>query len=166
MTLGSLFKESGLNRVFALLLSGIFLSACASSVPSNFLYQTSLRGEQGFPGRSQRLDSATALLAKGGAVDPQAALQAALPNAEIKVKRWGLKYFGKDWQRYRVVLDADILRANAPAAETKTRCRETSAETPVGAPTLGTLLANDGEEFWQQMQGLIESCLAKQSAGN
>ena len=134
----------------------VLLSACASSVPSNFLYQTSLRGEQGLPGRAERLDAAESFLDKSKVLDPESALKAALPDAEIKLKRWGLRYFGSDWARYVVVLDADI-----DMGETKTRCREASKETPVGAPTLDELLADDGAEFGRQMEGLIAACLAK-----
>ena len=132
----------------------LILTGCASSVPSNFLYKTSLRGEQGFPGRWERLASASDLLAKSERQNPQMALQSALPDAEVKVKRWGLTYFGKDWERYQVVLDADIKRG-----EEKVKCRETSTETPVGAPSLNALLANDGAEFTRQMEALIEACL-------
>ena len=149
-----------MNRVFTLLLSALFLSgflsACATSLPPDFIYETSLRGEQGLPGRAQRLKSAKTLLAESGAKDPEIALQAALPDAEVKVKRWGVKYFGKDWARYQVVLDADIKRGDI-----KTKCRESSTEGPVGAPVLDELLANDGAEFLRQMEGLIAGCVAK-----
>jgi len=117
-------------------LAALFLCACASSIPSNFIYETSLRGEQGLPGRAARLDSAKTLLVESGAKDPEIALQTALPDAEIDVKRWGLKYFGKDWTRYQVVLDANIKRPNMKGGKEKTRCRETSTEGPVGAPLL------------------------------
>jgi len=108
------------------------------------------------PGRAERLDSAESFLDKSKVLDPESALKAALPDAEIKLKRWGLRYFGSDWARYVVVLDADI-----DMGETKTRCREASKETPVGAPTLDELLADDGAEFGRQMEGLIAACLAK-----
>jgi len=132
----------------------VLASGCASSLPSNFVYETSLRGEQGLPGRAQRLNSAKTLLAESGAKDPEIALQAALPDAEVKVKRWGVKYFGKDWARYQVVLDADIKRG-----DNKTKCRESSTEEPVGAPLLDELLANDGAEFTRQMESLAEKCI-------
>jgi len=135
----------------------VLASGCASSLPSNFVYETSLRGEQGLPGRAQRLNSAKTLLAESGAKDPEIALQAALPDAEVKVKRWGVKYFGKDWARYQVVLDADIKRG-----DNKTKCRESSTDGPVGAPLLDDLLADKGAEFSQQMEGLIAGCVAKQ----
>ena len=154
-----------MNRIAAPLLSALLLSACASSLPPDFIYETSLRGEQGLPGRAQRLDSAKILLAESGAMDPKAELQTALPGAEVDVKRWGLKYFGKDWARYQVVLDADIKRPNDKGGDTRTKCREASTETPVGAPTLDKLLANDGAEFTRQMKGLIAGCLAKQRNG-
>jgi len=141
--------------------TSIFLSACAGGVPSNFIYETSLRGEQGFPGRAARLESAKSLLAKSGAADPKTALQAALPDADIKVKRWGLKYFGKDWTRYQLMLDADIEQGDI-----KIRCREVSSETPVGAPVLDEILANDGVEFGRQLEALIETCVAKLNAIN
>jgi len=135
---------------------GAFVSGCASNLPSNFIYETSLRGEQGLPGRAQRLKSAKTLLAESGAKDPEVALQAALPDADIKVKRWGVKYFGKDWARYQVVLDADI-----KGGDTRTKCREASTESPVGAPLLDEFLANDGAEFLRQMEVLIAGCVTK-----
>jgi len=92
-------------------------------------------------------------------MDPEAALQAALPDAEIDMKRWGLKYFGKDWTRYQVVLDANIERGDE-----KTKCRGVSTETPVGAPLLDELQANDGAEFARQMEGLITGCLTQVKA--
>ena len=146
-----------MNRIAAPLLSVLLLSACASSLPPDFIYETSLRGEQGLPGRAQRLDSAKILLAESGVNDPEVTLQAALPDADIKVKRWGLKYFGKDWTRYQVVFDADIKRGDEI-----TKCRESSTDGPVGAPLLDDLLADDGAEFSQQMEGLIAVCVAKQ----
>lgn len=71
------------------------------------------------------------------------------------MKRWGLKYFGKDWERYQVVLDADI-----KVGKETVKCKEVSTETPVGAPTLNELLANEGVEFTRQMQALISACIA------
>ena len=113
------------------------------------------------PGRAQRLNSAKTLLAESGAKDPEIALQAALPDAEVKVKRWGLKYFGKDWARYQVVLHADIKHPIIKGGDSKTKCRESSTEGPVGAPVLDELLANDGAGFLRQMEGLIAGCVAK-----
>jgi len=143
---------------FAMCLGGV-LTACATSLPSNFVYETSLRGEQGWPGRAQRLDSAKTLLTQSGAMDPKAALQAALPDAEVKVKRWGLEYFGDDWARYKVVLDADIKQS-----DDKIRCRETSAETSENAFLLDELLENDGAEFVRQMEAVVAGCVTKASA--
>ena len=134
----------------------VLASGCASSLPSNFVYETSLRGEQGLPGRAERLASAKTLLAESGAVDPEEVLQAELPDADISVKRWGLQYFGSDWTRYKVVLDANVKRGKVT-----TRCRESSTETPVGAPLLDELLTNDGAEFERLMDGLIAACLVK-----
>ena len=91
--------EPALNKA-ALLIMFALLGGCAStSVPPNFLYETSLRGEQGFIGRAERLESAASLLEAGGVTDPSIALADALPEHDVEVKRWGLKYFGSDWSR-------------------------------------------------------------------
>ena len=137
------------------------LMGCASSISSNFIYETSLRGEKGWPGRAERLDSMQSFLDKPNVMDPEAALRAALPEAEVNVKRWGLKYFGKDWTRYQILLDVDIERGDE-----KTKCREVSTEGPVGAPTLDEVLANDGAEFAQALEDLIAICVSNTKAEN
>ena len=138
-------------------LSAILLSGCAtSSGPSNFVYETSLRDEQGFIGAGNRKASEKALLGGGVVMDPQTSLQAALPAAKVKVRRWGLVYLSKNWKRYQAVLDADITRDGK-----KTKCRLTSPETRVGAPTLPQMRANDGEELQRRLSELVKSCAAQ-----
>ena len=100
-------------------------------------------------------------LDKPNVMDPEASLQAALPGAEVKVKRWGLKYFGKDWARYQILLDADVEHGDE-----KTKCREVSTEGPVGAPTLDEVLANDGAEYAQALEDLIANCVSNTKAEN
>jgi len=135
-------------------LAGLSLSACASSLPPNFVYETSLRGEQGLPGRAERLNSAESLLEGGVVQDPTEALQAAFPDADVKVKRWGLRYFSSNWARYQIVLDADI-----EEDDVKTRCREVSTDTPVGAPTLEKALADNGAETQRHLETLVRACI-------
>ena len=111
-------------RLTLLLISGIWLSSCATqSLPSNFVYETSLRTEQGFIGSANRKASAEALLSGGVVSDPNISLQAALPDAEVKVRRWGLVYLSKNWKRYQAVLDADITQGDE-----KTKCRMSAPE--------------------------------------
>ena len=102
------------------------------------------------------MEAARSLLEAGGVTDPSAALEAALPNADIQVKRWGLKYFGSNWSRYQTVLDANI-----KTEDETVKCRLAMPETPVGAPTLQELRANDGAVLQRQLDGLISACLAK-----
>ena len=136
------------------LVAVLVLVCCASSLPSNFEYKTSLRGEQGFLGRVDSVKSAESLLAAGVVIDPALALRAALPDADVKVRQWGLRYFDADWTRYQVVLDADI-----GTGKTRTKCREVSSDGPVGAPTLRELRANDGAELQKQLKALVTACL-------
>lgn len=147
-----------LNRFFFGGIAALALTACASSVPSNFQYETSLRGEQGFIGQADRVEAAETLLSAGVVTDPALALRAALPGADVKVQKWGLRYFSSNWERYQVVLDADIRNG-----EVKTKCREVSTKTPAGASTLKALLADDGIELQRQMIALIRACAAKQN---
>jgi len=137
--------------------AALILTACASSVPSNFVYETSLRGEQGWMGAATRKASAEALLAGGVVTDPNLALAAAMPDAEIKLQRWGLVYFSKNWKRYHVVLDADVIREDE-----KVKCRLTSPQELSDAPTLAELRANDGAEIQQRLTELVKSCAAQQ----
>lgn len=133
------------------------LVGCAtSSVPSNFIYETSLRGEQGLIGRSERLDAASSLLEAGGVNDPQTPLRKALPNATVDVKQWGVKYFSSNWARYQTVLEANI-----ELADQTVKCRLKSPETPVGAPTLQQLRAHDGAELERRLNDLVTACLAE-----
>lgn len=136
---------------------GLALSSCAStSVPDTFVYQTSVRDEQGWQGASARLKSAETLLSAGVIIDPEAALQRAVPDGEVKVRKWGARYFSKDWKRYQVLLNADIRRD-----DTVTKCRLRAPLTPVGAPTLQTLTANDGIELQRQLEELVAVCLGQ-----
>jgi len=139
---------------FFLIVAALVLSACAStSVPSNFVYETSVRGEQGFIGARARHKSATTLLAAGQVRDPEIGLKAALPDAVVKVKRWGLTYFPKNWARYSVILEADIRQADQI-----TKCRLRSAETAVGARTLDELQAKNGLALQKDLEVLISAC--------
>jgi len=86
--------------------------------------------------------------------NPKDAFEQALPEADISLRKWGLKYFSKDWVRYQVILEADIKDDGADV-----KCREVSTETPVGAPTLKELLANDGMELQAELTKLISACV-------
>ena len=132
------------------------LSACATfeSMPPGFLYETSLRGEQGYPGRAARVTAANALLEAGTVSHPGAALRAAFPNQDIKIRQWGLRYFNADWTRYQIVLDADI-----GSGKGRVKCREKSTDTPVGALTLPELLSRDGAELQRQLETLVTACV-------
>lgn len=130
------------------------LAACVSSIPSNFHYETSVRGERGLEGTFQRQALVTELLDAGVVKNPKDAFEQALPEADISLRKWGLKYFSKDWVRYQVILEADIKDDGADV-----KCREVSTETPVGAPTLKELLANDGMELQAELTKLISACV-------
>jgi len=138
------------------------LSACGTfkSLPDNFVYDTSLRGEQGLLGRAERVKSADTLLQAGSVTDPAAALKSAFPDKEVKVRQWGLRFFNSDWTRYQVVFDADV-----DAGKTRTKCREVSTEGPVGAPTLKALRAENGRGFKDELQALFQACIEKVKAG-
>jgi len=87
------------------------------------------------------------LLEGGVVVDPAPVLKAALPDKAIKLRQWGLRYFNTDWTRYQVILDADI-----GTGKTRVKCRGVSSDTPVGAPTLKELKANNGallKDVWR-----------------
>ena len=146
---------SELSRV-SLIVVAACLAACASSVPSNFVYETSLRTEQGFIGSANRETSAKALLSDGVVIDPNQSLQAALPDAEVKVRRWGLVYQSKNWKRYQAVLDADVTRDGQ-----KTKCQMRSPDTLESAPTLPEMRANGGAELQRRLSELVAACAAK-----
>ncbi len=142
---------------FTPLLFALFLAACATpSLPKAFVYDTSVRGEQGFVGTSDRAKAAASLLAAGVVTDPTAGLQAALPDAQILMRRWGVSYFPQDWTRYQVVMEADIRRDDAI-----TKCRMGSPETPVGAMTLAQVRENDGAALQAVLKDLVAACVAE-----
>ena len=142
------------SRLFCF--SAILLSACATSTErSNFVYETSLRDEQGFIGAGNRKASEKALLSGGVVTDPQTSLQTALPAAQVKVRRWGLVYQSKNWKRYQAVLDADVTRDGQ-----KTKCRMRSPDTLESAPTLPEMRANNGEELQRRLSELVAACAA------
>ena len=139
----------------------VYLSGCATSTgPSNFVYETSLRTEQGFIGSANRKASADALLSGGVVKDPNKTLQAALPDAQVKVRRWGLVYLSKNWKRYQAVLDADVTRDGK-----KIKCRMSSPDTPedtlTSAPTLQQMRANGGAELQRRLSELVTACAAQ-----
>lgn len=134
----------------------VILTACATSPSSNFLYETSVRGERGLEGYFGRTKAVKTLLDAGVVSDPAIKLGAAMPNAEIDVSRWGLRYFPRDWARYQVILDAKVEQGDQ-----KMRCKETSAEGPVGAPTLKELLAEDGALLNRELSALVKACIVK-----
>lgn len=136
--------------------AALALTACASSAPSNFEYRTSLRGEQGFIGRADRIEAEETLLSAGVVTNPIVAMRAALPHANVRVSKWGLRYFDANWARYQVVLRADIGRGDDTI-----KCREVSTKTPVGAPTLNELLDNNGAELQAQLNRLTLACISK-----
>lgn len=133
-----------------------FLTSCASSLPSNFEYKSSVRGERGLEGVIGREKVVSSLFEAGVVKDPAIAFAEALPDSNVNVRKWGLRYFGSDWVRYQVRLDADILRGDEHV-----KCREVSTEDPVGAPTLPELLADDGLKFQRELENLIAACLAQ-----
>jgi len=147
---------SRLIKPLAFWIAALALTACASSLPPDFQYDTSLRGEQGFIGQADKISAAESLLDAGVVTDPKIALQAAFPDANISVRKWGLRYFGSNWVRYQVVLEADIKRGSDIA-----KCREVSTKTPVGAPTLNELRENDGAELQVQLNKLISACISE-----
>lgn len=148
---------NALNKLSITLTAAMCLSACASSVPSNFVYETSLRGEQGWIGAATRKNSAAALLDGGIVTDPNESLAKELPDADVKIRRWGLVYLSKNWKRYQVVLDADI----SEAGQLKVKCRLTSPEKLSDAPTLPELRANEGAEVQRRLNDLVKACAAK-----
>lgn len=145
-------------RHLSLLLAALLVSSCATfeTLPANFLYETSLRGEQGFPGRAERVKSAKALLELGVVSDPVTALKSAYPDQKVKIRRWGLQYFNSDWTRYQVVLDADI-----GSGKTRTQCRFVSTDGPAGAPTLRALRAKQGQMLQDYLVKMSEACVDK-----
>lgn len=130
------------------------LASCASSMPPSFHYESSVRGERGLEGTFQRQARVTELLDAGVVKNPKDAFEQALPEADISLRKWGLKYFSKDWARYQVMLEADIKRDGVV-----TKCRQVSTETPVGAPTLKNLIANDGVGLQTELTKLISTCV-------
>ena len=89
-------------------------------------------------------------------MDPNKSLQAALPDAEVEIRRWGLVYQSKNWKRYQAVLDADITRGGE-----KIKCRMRSPDTSAGAPTLPEMRANGGAELQRRLSELVTACAAK-----
>ena len=156
MLLNWIFMASRLIKPLAFWIAASALTACASSLPPEFQYETSVRSEQGFVNRAERLKAGNALLSAGVVKHPEQALRTALPDNDVKVRKWGLRYFGSNWVRYQVVLEADIKRGDKT-----TKCREVSTKTPVGAPTLGELRDNDGAELQAQLNKLISACISE-----
>lgn len=135
-------------------LVAMFLTSCASAAPSNFEYKSAVRGERGLEGMIGR-EKVVASLFEGGVVkDPAIALKQVLPNSDIKVRKWGLRYFGSDWVRYQVFVDADISHGDKSV-----KCREVSTEGPVGAPSLPELLADHGQPLQQELEKLVAACV-------
>jgi hypothetical protein len=146
--------------VFSAGTMGLVLTACATySVPKSFLYETSVRGEQGWQGSGTRAKAAASLVEAGVVTPPADALQTAFPTADIKVRRWGLSYFAKDWTRYQVVMEADIQRGDKTE-----KCRMRAPETPVGAMTLKEVRAENGMAFQLELQALISACITHVNA--
>lgn len=142
--------------------SCLVLTACATSdVPSNFVYDTSLRNEQGWIGASNRTASAETLLSGGVVTDPTLALQAALPEADIRLKRWGMAYFSKDWKAYQAVLDADIRRDGETV-----KCRMRSPEDHEAAPSPTEMRADNGAVLQRRLTKLVQACAAKVTQNN
>lgn len=143
-----------LNRS-AVFLAALTLSACASSsVPKSFVYDTSLRGQQSWMGASARLKASDALLAQGVVTDPQVTLETALPEAEVKLGEWGLRYFDSDWTRYAAVLAVDVTRGDEA-----TKCRLSDPETVADAPLLKELTANGGADLQARLDRLVALCV-------
>jgi len=141
-----------LNR--ALIFSILSLSACATAqLPDGFVYESSLRGQQGWYGAGERRAEAADLLASGVVTSPQEALEHALPDAEVNLQQWGVTYFQSDWTRYRLILKADVTRDG----ET-TKCRLSHPETVKDAPLLRELTANGGEELQAGLERLVTAC--------
>jgi len=144
-----------LNKALIWGVLGLGLSACATAdLPEGFVYETSLRGQQGWYGAGERRAAGAELLATGVVTSPQQALETALPDAEIDVQQWGLTYFQKDWARYRMVLDADVTRDG----ET-TKCRLSTPDTHEDAPSLDDLRAEGGRAVQAALEGLVATCI-------
>ena len=79
-----------------------------------------------------------------------------MPEYDVVVKRWGLKYFGSDWSRYQTVLDV-----NVKDGDETIKCRLATPEKHDAAPTLDALRANKGAELQRQLDELVKACTAK-----
>jgi len=79
-----------------------------------------------------------------------------MPDADVRVKRWGISYFSKNWSRYQAVLEADISRDGETI-----KCRSRSPETPTGAPTLNEMRAENGAELQRRLTELVTACAAE-----
>lgn len=146
-----------LTALFSLSLTACGTMGQSKTVyPSNFVYETSLRAEQGWLGISAKDEAMAFIFNKGVVKDPKVALKSALPEAQINLRKWGLRYFSDDWYRYQVVLDADIKHG-----EDTIRCREVSTDGPVGAPTLKELTADGAVELQRSLQELVGACLLR-----
>jgi len=148
------YSNAFLRSQAFILCIALSLTACASSIQPNFHYETSVRGERGVEGTFQRQARVKELLDAGVVKNPKDALEQALPDADISLRKWGLTYFSMDWVRYQVILEADIRRGDDVI-----KCRDVSTETPVGAPTLKELLANDGTVLQAELTKLISACV-------
>lgn len=130
------------------------LAGCASAdLPDDFVYETSLRGQQGWYGGKARDSAAARLLSKGAVTSPEPIMETALPLAEINLKEWGVRYFDEDWTRYRVVLLVDVKQGDQ-----KTRCRLSEPESVKDAPLLRELHADDGALIQKSLETLVATC--------
>jgi len=84
---------------------------------------------------------------------PQAALETALPNAAVDLRKWGVSYFDRDWTRYRVLLEADI-QTNKQTV----KCRLSEPETVEDAPLLRELEADGGRLVQDSLNKLVATC--------
>lgn len=143
-----------LNKALILGVLGLSVNACATvDLPDEFLYETSLRGQQSWYGAGERRAAGAELLAAGVVTSPQQALETALPNAEIELRQWGITYFQKDWARYRTVLEADVTQDG-----TTTKCRLSTPETAEDAPRLEDLRAEGGVAVQAALERLVARC--------
>ncbi len=84
---------------------------------------------------------------------PQAALETALPNAAVDLRKWGVSYFDRDWTRYRVLLEADI-----QTDKQTVKCRLSEPDTVKDAPLLREFEANDGALIQSRLNKLVATC--------
>lgn len=141
----------------SLVILAVALTGCATGgAPSDFVYETTARKQQGVIGTAARDRAAQALLSAGVVQDPEGDLIAALPNAEVNLRRWGLHYFDENWNRYHAVLDADVKTSDG-----KTKCRLRGPDAVEDAPSFDEITAEGGTLLQAQLEALVQLCASE-----